>query len=262
MFRALVSLVLGAMLLACASGKRTGPHDPGSGAATQPADAVTLVGQDVRIERNGNTVTYRGRLTEKGFDALRQIARNRAVTALLIESVGGEIVLGMDIGNWVADRELDVVVDRACLSSCANYIFTAGRSKQILPGAVVAWHGSAKQAGLLDGLDQVTQADIESRGLSPREQRQELGRARKANMNYLTAAIHKQDRFFYRVGVDEYITRVGNEQFGVRGFFYMSVADMAVFGIENVTAPENYAVMEPRALARRVGFPVTLIRLE
>ena len=127
---------------------------------------------------------------------------------------------------------------------------------------MVAWHGSAKQPGLLEQLHEFVEQDIASQGLAPRKQEKELRRARRANVKYLTSAIRMQDEFFYRVGVDEYVTRVGNDRYGVRGFFYLSVEDMAEFGIENVTADENYADMEPRALARRIGFPVTLIRLD
>jgi hypothetical protein len=220
------------------------------------------IDQGIRIERNGETVTYRGTLTGAGLSALRHAAADPEVTALLIESTGGEIVVGMDFGNWVVDRELDVIVDRACLSSCANYVFTAGRKKEILPGAVVAWHGSAKQPGLLEQLHRIVEQDIASQRLSPRKERYELKRARRANIDYLTRAIYKQDEFFYRIGVDEYVTRVGNDKYGVRGFFYLSVDDMAVFGIDNVVAAEDYARMEPDALADRVGFSVTLVTLD
>ena len=223
---------------------------------------VILVEPNIRIERNGNTVTYRGSLTEEGLTALRRMDNDSQVTALLVESTGGEIVVGMDFGNWVADRSLDVVVDRACLSSCANYVFVAGRSKQIMPGAIVAWHGSAKQPGLLEQLHAIVAEQVDAMALAPRARQRELKRARQANVRYLTDAIEKQDQFFYRVGVDEYVTRVGNDKYGVRGFFYLSVADMAVFGIDHVSAPDDYTAMEPQALAQRVGYPVTLVRLD
>ncbi|UCD67639.1 MAG: hypothetical protein JSW48_12520 [Betaproteobacteria bacterium] len=218
--------------------------------------------QDIRVQRSGDTIIYRGRLTEQGLDALRNTADSPRVTTLLIESSGGEIVVGMDFGNWVVEHELNVIVDRACLSSCANYVFTAGRRKEIRSGAVVAWHGSAKQPGLLEQLNELVEADIASRGLPPQERQREVRRARRANVKYLTGAIRKQDQFFYRVGVDEYVTRIGNDRYGVRGFFYLSVEDMAEFGIQEVTADKDYADMEPKALAQRIGFPVTLIRLE
>ncbi len=221
-----------------------------------------MVEPNIRIEREGNTVSYRGSLTEEGLAALRKMGNDVEVSALLIDSTGGEIVVGMDFGNWVADRNLDVVVDHACLSSCANYVFVAGHGKHILPGAIVAWHGSAKQPGLLEQLDEIVAEQIAASELAPNARQRELERARRANVRYLSDAINKQDRFFYRIGVDEYVTRVGNDKYGVRGFFYLSVADMAVFGIENVSAPDDYAEMEPQALARRVGYPVTLVRLD
>ena len=223
---------------------------------------MSLAGGDITIERSGNTVIYRGSMTEEGLNAIRVVGVSSPVTTLLIDSAGGEIVVGMEFGTWVHDRELDVIVDRACLSSCANYVFTAGRNKEIQPGAVVAWHGSAKQPGLLELLHKSVERQIDAKGFSQRKRSRELARSRRGNVEYLTAAIHQQNVFFYSVGVDEYVTRIGNEKYGVRGFFYLSVTDMAEFGIDNVTAPDGYADMEPDAIERRIGFPVTLVRLD
>jgi hypothetical protein len=255
-------ITLALLLAACATAPTDTGESPAGDTASQKSNMALSIEQDIWVERSGGTVIYRGRLTEQGLDALRNAGGDPQVTTLLIESSGGEIVVGMDFGNWVAERELNVIIDHACLSSCANYVFTAGRQKEIQPGAVVAWHGSAKQPGLLEQLHQLVEQDIASQGLPAHEQQRELTRARRANVRYLTGAIRKQDEFFYRVGVDEYVTRIGNDRYGVRGFFYLSVDDMAEFGIANVTADENYADMEPRALARRIGFPVTLIRLD
>jgi len=251
------------ILVACATNANS--PENGDGPKSQSMgnpDSFTQVGRGITVERKGDTVIYRGSLTNDGFKALREASSGQPVTALLIDSAGGEIVVGMDFGAWVFERELDVVVDRACLSSCANYVFTAARNKVIQPGAVVAWHGSAKQPGLLEQLHKVMEDNIDDKGLSRRKKSREISRARRANIKYLTAAIQKQNTFFYRVGVDEYITRIGNDKYGVRGFFYLSVEDMATFGIDNVSAPDSYTNMESRALARRVGFPVTLVRLD
>ena len=270
MYRTIAFLFSTLLTVSCATDPRA-PSSPRSPAPTgeesslnEPAssDGVILLDPNIRVERNGNTVTYRGSLTEEGLTALRKAGGDHQVTTLLVESTGGEIVAGMDFGNWVADRKLDVIVDRACLSSCANYVFTAGRNKRILPGAVVAWHGSAKQPGLLEQLHAIVAEQVDESELTPRARQKELKRAQKANVRYLTDAINMQNEFFYRLGVDEYVTRVGNDKYGVRGFFYLSVADMAVFGIDNVNAPDDYTAMEPQALARRVGYPVTLVRLD
>jgi hypothetical protein len=256
-------LILLPFLVACATDANTLSSGDGSNSRKSPdPDSFTIVSRNITVERNGNTVIYRGNLTKEGLNALRKASVAPPLTTLLIDSAGGEIVVGMEFGAWVFERQLDVVVDRACLSSCANYVFTAARNKEIQPGAVVAWHGSAKQPGLLEQLNKAVEEQIDAKRLSRRTRSKELARARQSNIEYLTAAIQKQNAFFYRVGVDEYVTRIGNDKFGVRGFFYLSVVDMASFGIDNVTAPEGYTNMESRALARRVGFPVSLIRLK
>ncbi|MGH8679406.1 MAG: hypothetical protein ACREUQ_13780 [Burkholderiales bacterium] len=215
----------------------------------------------VRIERNRASVRYQGELTEDGLAILRKLSRHSRVTTLTVDSAGGEIVVGMDFGIWVDELGLDVVVDKACLSSCANYVFTAGRSKTIRNGAVVAWHGSAKQPGLLDELHAAVELEARGKKLAPDREAQLIERNRQANVDYMTNAMLKQEAFFRRIGVDEFVTRIGNEEYGVRGFYYLSVEDMARFGISNVAAPEDYPRMDRRALARSAGFPITYLRL-
>ena len=265
----LASLTLGMLLVACAGSNNNPSPDTATARIGQQrdsgprtVDSGLLVKQGIHVERIGDTVVYRGRLTDNGLDALRNVGNEPAIRTLLIDSTGGDFVTGMDFGNWVVDRALDVTVDLICLSSCANYIFPAAGKKKILPGAVVAWNGSAKQAGLLDRLDQTAEAEIATRALTPGQRRAAVKLAHQANLEYLTRTIREQDEFFYGIGVDEYVTRIGNDKYGVRGFFYLSVADMAEFGIENVSAAEDYAAMDPEALAKRVGLPVTLVRIE
>jgi len=250
------------LLLASCASVFTAPDQRETSYETVAPDGAILIEPNIRIELDGNAVVYRGSLTAPGLAALQRTGSRANVDTLVIESSGGEIVVGMDFGIWVSQSKLDVLVDRSCLSSCANYVFTAGQGKEILPGAVVAWHGSAKQPGLLEQLHRIVQQQIDAQQLSPRERERELERAKQENVRYLTEAIYKQDQFFSRLGIDEYVTRIGNDKYGVRGFFYLSVPDMASFGIQNVSAPGDYADMEPQALAQRVGFPVTLVRLE
>jgi hypothetical protein len=40
--------------------------------------------------------------------------------ALLIRSDGGNVSVGMDFGDWVYERGINVMVDDAGFSSCAN----------------------------------------------------------------------------------------------------------------------------------------------
>ncbi|HWQ39982.1 MAG TPA: hypothetical protein VNM24_15470 [Burkholderiales bacterium] len=233
---------------------------PPRGAETGLAQRVHVAGE-VRVELNGNAAIYRGELTEGGLQALKKLTAGRSVDTLIVDSAGGEIVAGMDVGDFVLERQLDVTVDGVCLSSCANYVFPAGRRKTILPGSVVAWHGSAKQPGLLDELHAISERAIKARKLPAGREAEELVRARQVNVDYLTGAIFRQEAFFDRIDVDEYITRIGNEIYGVAGFYYLSVEDMARFGIREVSAPEDYARMDLEALEKRTGYRVKYLKL-
>ncbi|GAB3390180.1 hypothetical protein GCM10027317_43770 [Massilia agri] len=62
-------------------------------------------------------------------------------TVLSIRSKGGEPNLGMALGRWVRERQLDIKVLEFCLSSCANYVFPAGRQKVVSNFAVIGYHG-------------------------------------------------------------------------------------------------------------------------
>jgi hypothetical protein len=53
-------------------------------------------------------------------------------------------VPGRRIGQWVHDMGLVVEVDKVCFSSCANYIFPAGRGRVIRADSFVGWHGNER----------------------------------------------------------------------------------------------------------------------
>jgi hypothetical protein len=145
---------------------------------------------------------------------------------LLVRSGGGEIGVGTEFGEWLRERNLDVIVVDYCLSSCANYVFTAGRTKTILPGAIVAWHGNIRQrsfrdAPSLNGIEEV----------------------------YMTDLREREDALFARIGVSECICRIGEER-GEPGFFTMSAADMHRFGVNDVTGgPTRDADVTPEMRA-------------
>ena len=173
--------------------------------------------ETIQVTRIGEVVTYYGPLSEEGLARLRGTDAAGAHT-LLVQSGGGEVGASMDIGNWVRDHQLDVVVADYCVSSCANYVFLAGVHKWILPGGVVAWHGSARDAAIED---------------VPLAQR---AKARA----YLADVVPREEAFFRRIGVSGCIARVGVDRLGVNGFSTMSVEDMRRFGVTDiVTGPHD-----------------------
>jgi len=62
-------------------------------------------------------------------------------TVLAITSKGGDVVTGLALGQWIHAHRLDLKVMEYCLSSCANYVFTAGADKIVSNVAVIGFHG-------------------------------------------------------------------------------------------------------------------------
>jgi hypothetical protein len=245
-----------AILLFAACTARTGLPN-----GTESHAASVDVGDGITVTRRDDQVKYVGEMTDAGFVALERLTRGRKIQTLVIDSAGGEIVTSMDFGDWVANRKVDVVVERLCLSSCANYIFPAARTKLIQPGAVVAWHGSARQRDLMVELSQTIDERVEKLGLSADAKERKRAQMRRATADYLRGAQLRQDAFFSRIGVDEYVTRIGNEEYHVDGLYYLSVEDMARFGITNVRAPDEYEQTDLRRLTRQTHMPITYLKL-
>ncbi|MGH6755360.1 MAG: hypothetical protein ACREDP_24665, partial [Bradyrhizobium sp.] len=98
----------------------------------------------VRVE--GHTLHYVGLLNKRGLERLRPLLeRHPDLREIRISSSGGEAFPGMEIGQLVRARALEVVVDQRCNSACANFIFLPAPKKTILPDAIVFWHNSCPQ---------------------------------------------------------------------------------------------------------------------
>jgi hypothetical protein len=121
----------------------------------------------------------------------------RPLRRLSITSSGGDVAAAIALGEWVYARHLDIEVPDYCLSSCANYVFPAGRHKVIRSGAIVAWHGNYRhlqQTGLW-------RDDVTARMLHHGEDEQAATRHVRAQVDELTGL---ERDFFARIGVDEY----------------------------------------------------------
>lgn len=194
--------------------------------------------------------SYTGEVNAAGFDALAGIARAGGVSALRVDSLGGEVFWGMKIGELVFANGWELRVKSVCFSSCANYIFPAARRKVIAAGSIVGWHGSARQdavlaerAGIseeeeflrkivpamLAGLADSGQA-APGRAMMLREIAAEFGRHRTRR--------RMEEAFFKRIGVHPDIAVHGlRSESGVpqaSGGWTYRIADLAKFGITNV----------------------------
>ena len=241
MVRADLTLWLAALIVGCGASRP--PHFQAAAPVREPAKYRVTLGREV--------VTYEGPLDAAGIAELRRAGPG--VTLLRIRSSGGDVDLGMDLAEWVIERRLDVLVLDHCLSSCANYVFPAGRKKIISQGAVVGWHGSARQTNMPEQLEA---ALAELRAKDPELDVEEV---RATMAEYMKRVIARQDAFFARIGVAECVTRIGQLRLGAPGLFTMSVADMARFGITDVArGPASERDLAP-AIRERTG--VTFVRV-
>ena len=99
----------------------------------------------VRVQ--GDTIYYTGNFSKAStaaFDAAVAGVRRGQLTRLVISSGGGDTVEGRHVGRWVRDMALVVEVDVICFSSCADYVFPAGRARVIRADAFVGWHGNER----------------------------------------------------------------------------------------------------------------------
>jgi hypothetical protein len=114
----------------------------------------------VRVQ--GDTLYYTGNLSKASsaaFDAAVAGIRRGQLTRLVISSGGGDTVEGRHVGRWVRDMALVVEVDIICFSSCADYVFPAGRARVIRSDAFVGWHGNERQFEVLAARTGVSVAD-------------------------------------------------------------------------------------------------------
>jgi hypothetical protein len=115
--------------------------------AETPADLDSAKVEPAIVRVEGDTVYFTGHISEASaqvFAATVAPLERGQVTRLVVSSRGGDTVPGRRIGQWVHDMGLLVEVEKVCFSSCANYIFPAGRGRVIRADSFVGWHGNER----------------------------------------------------------------------------------------------------------------------
>jgi hypothetical protein len=196
-----------------------------------------------RADAASDTAYYRGEINSHNNVRFFNSSENKKIQRLIINSPGGEVVAGIELGRWVFRNAVDVVVEHQCLSSCANYVFPSGRHKTIRRHAVVAWHGNyhhLQATGLW--LD-----DIESRMARTGEDRETARVKVKQQMQDLV--IRERD-FFREIGVDQRLCWVGKmPPYSSPDYFTMSANDMLYYGVHSVTIEGDLLDLGPTGIA-------------
>jgi hypothetical protein len=115
-------------------------------AASQRSGSETIVFKPASVSTpDEKTVMIDGVLlpgVEKEFFS----ALTSKTETVVIRSEGGATTTALDIAEVVQQKGLNVTVHDYCISSCANYIFIAGKLKNVLPNSLLAWHGGHSDA--------------------------------------------------------------------------------------------------------------------
>ncbi len=191
-------------------------------------------------------VHFSGSIDPAAVDAF--IARHATdrVDRVVVDSPGGDVVAGIRFANRIADRRADVEVENLCASSCANDLFAAGRRKIIDDRAPVLWHGSILQKDFRERGADCDRRILKAAG-APGYDAQWTRRSLEAEVEYCRSyrqAVELQRAFFARVGVDEYITRMGQEPQTFDGIWTVPVAVMQRMGLTGVEARPEYGSHE------------------
>lgn len=193
------------------------------------------------INIEGDVLRINGDITKSMYKDVSRYLQGNDVTSILITSNGGDIDAGISIGRLIYTYKLDIEVLDYCISSCANYLFTAAVNKTIQDGAAVIWHGNTQQKNFrefdlcgrtVSSFDGFPMDNEEIKEMSTPEIQREW-------------AVRQQSEYeFYElIGVNDYIARVGQEP-KYYGNFTLSVEHMLTFGVTNVQAPKNYGSNE------------------
>lgn len=212
-------------------------------AIKHPPDIERARAEPAQVRVQGDTVYYTGNFSKAStrvFDAAVAGVQRGQVTRVVISSGGGDTVAGRHVGRWVRDMGLVVEVDTICFSSCADYVFPAGRARVIRADAFVGWHGNERQFHLLAAREGVNLEVVLARYV-PKDASPEQRAAFFRDFSESTKVTLKDEADFYaRLGLNDTfaVCAVGDvleKRSGYTGQigWGFSLADMARLGLTN-----------------------------
>ncbi|MFV0595437.1 hypothetical protein [Shewanella sp.] len=165
-------------------------------------------------------VTYSGDITHEKNELVFSLFKSNKITIIEINSLGGDVLDGIELGTWVHEHNIDIKVGDICASSCANYVFPAAKEKYLQENSILLWHGSSYQKNIDDLV--------------------------KSGNEFAKKWREQEEFFFKKIGVKHQITTCGLTQVpnwlsllytlgfsDIKGFDY-SIDDIKRFGIKEV----------------------------
>ena len=228
------------------------------------------------ITVEGSTIAFVGSIESETYRDFLFAVRGKEdqITALRVNSGGGITDVGIKIGEWVFDHDIDVIVEELCFSSCANYIFTAGNNKTIEAEAIVGWHGSNHQdehlaRGYGVSLEEFWAREYDENAESWGETPTDFGKDQYVEdiKEHSKDALPREKVFLDNIGVSVNVMVYGfipgqfdhymSHERHIRGWTF-SIEDMAKFGVDNVTYEGDGEYPSEKAIE---NFPVAVLNV-
>lgn len=173
--------------------------------ALSPIHTIVCANEATQVYISEGELNYVGNLDEKAnqrlftlYDGLKD-----KPTVLAVRSRGGDVVPGMDLGDWVHAHKLNVKVMEFCLSSCANYVFTAGAQKIVGSNAMIAVHGGLSSTEFSIGGSKKNKYE----GMKKDQKTEFQAELRKG----FQPLLDRETLFFKSIGVRQDITTYGQQ---------------------------------------------------
>jgi hypothetical protein len=191
-------------------------------------------------------IKFEGEITLNRVRAFMVEHENTTATVIDLVSHGGDVEAAIDLGNWILDKSLDVQVF-VCFSACANYLFLAGKTKILKFNSYLLWHGGLHQRDYkLRYLQHVKRAfamtPAKLKSLS-KVQRRNFDREVEFQAAYIRVR-GMEDRFMNRVGVNEYLFRLGQEPIWYEpDCWTANIPVMESLGVKGIQGPEEFGTL-------------------
>ncbi|GGC72701.1 hypothetical protein [Undibacterium terreum] len=145
------------------------------------------------MDEDRSTLHFNGDITRTNFLAMKSYL-DHGISTVIVNSGGGDGEAGLAIGKEFRKRKITLIVEKYCLSSCANYLFLGAAKKILQPGAILGFHG-----GLTGGSAPTLQAAD-----YPLLSESELATVRQQ----LLSLYKKETVFFHSIGFNPALLRI------------------------------------------------------
>jgi hypothetical protein len=207
-----------------------------------------------------NILIYKGKINLENFIKLKKTYNEATLkpSLLSIHSGGGIGSVGIDIGYWIHANDIAVEVTRMCASSCANYIFAAGKQKILGKNALLLFHEGAYQIDLPSQTSSIYHGDdayVKGGSLEADKDKAcktsvKVQSGKKAIIDKvkgldcidevvdnIDAGKYKESRFYESLGIDPNYPYYGQKdtRYTGKGSLYLySLSSLNTMGLENI----------------------------